>query len=573
MSNRTGRLVVVDIGSEETKLMDVSVSNSITIYNIERMRDMSPFIEDGKLVNFEQFVLSLKDTLKAKGIKTKRLLLTSSVLGIETDIVHFANDTAKAIETAFKNSTASVKPELNRVDFQIYNTYTTESESNVYCIQASASNYVVSSLLKLLEASGFTVIDVIDPVSSLLNIIKLYPSSYDIQSRLYVNVGHTTTIYPVVRDTPLDRNDLPVTFYSVVEALQQSFELPELKIRKLLNVVGMKQDPTLQKELIDAGVDMDTYYGIIQECVGDFKKRLTNQLKQYNTIQKYGIFNIVLCGGFVDMPGLLDALQEGTDYTFEIVPDSMQAYTDIVIKNKTHENFSSTYDVCLGAALSKFYKRHISLKPKYSSSRMPVEVTEKVCGILTVVACAAIAFGGFTFYQNYVELDRLEGVKQETMKMQGQYTQAERKLTEQQAYLDALKNVDSLMQPLTNYVRSKETPTFTIASIDSRNLLVGAQLNETGAMDFLDETAPATDASADGSAGSAFIDDSTPTAAPGTKSPIVIRGYALSTDEISNFYDGLRKLDFVRDVNMNGQRLVQLPSTETMYIFEIQIER
>lgn len=572
MSNRSGRFIIVDIGSEETKLMDVTVSSGLTIHNIERMRDMSPFIDNGRLVNFEQFVLSLTDTLKNRGIKTKRLLLTSSVLGIETEIVKFVNDTPKNIETAFKNSTASIRPELTRVDYQVYNTYTTEDENNKYCVQAKASNYTISSLLKLLEGAGFIVVDVVDPTSALLNIIKLYPSSYDIQARLYVDVGHTTTLYPVVRDTPMDRTAFPVTFYSAVEALKQSFEIPELKIRRLLNVVGVKQDPVLQKELIEAGVDADAYYGILQECIGDFKKRLTNQLKQYNTLQHYGIFNIVLCGGFVDMPGLLEELQSGTDYTFETVPSTMQMYSSITIRNKTNENLTSAYVNCIGTALAKFYKRRISLKPKYSSNRMSTEVTSKAMGALSAVACAAIAFGGFTLYMNYTELNRLEQVKSETMIMQGQYSTAERKLVEQEAYLEAIKNVDSLMQPLMNYVRSKETSTFGIASVDSTNMLITPELQSTGASEFLESPTDAAAATSE-SSGSDFITGDTEVASPGTKAPFVLRGYAITADEISSFYDGLRKLDFVKDVTLTGQELVTLPSGEEMYIFQIEIQR
>lgn len=559
-----GRHVVVDIGAEETKLLDVSVSSSsLKVFHAERMTDMTPFIEDGKLINLVEFVASLKDTLKSNDIKCKKLIITSSVLGIHSELTEKANDIQKVIDAGFKQDLAAVNPELEVVDYQIYNTYVTDSKNSLYAVTAKSNVYVVRSLLSALEEAGFTVVNIVDSLTPVLNLMKLYPSSYDVQARLFVNLGHTTQLYVVVKDAPLEVKTFSLSFWTVVESILQQADQPVLKIKSLLNRIGLLRDEQRESELANAGVDPDIYYAIVQEFIDEFKKKLLSQISSWNKLQKYGISNIVVTGGYADMLGLMETLQLNTDYVFTpVVLNFKHKSKSLNITNKCNSDIGAAFAPSLGVLLNSNFKHPLSLRPKRSILRMSENAAVKVITCLIVAAIFVAGYGGVEIFKSYNELQRLEEIEQETGKLRPSLSKLDREVKSKEVYLGALKNVDTLLQPLIQYISDNESETFTVASVDTKNLLMSQDITQDASMTFLDDDEE-----------TLLVDDTEDSEAANIKSAIIIRGYALTTDEISTFYAGLDSLAFTDSLKLNGIESVVLPSEEPMYIFEIEIGR
>ena len=565
MEMYNGHHVVVDIGAEETKLLDVTVSSSsLKIHHAERMTDMTPFIEDNKLVNLNEFVASLKDTLVSNDIKCKSLIITSSVLGVSGELTEKANDVQKVIDASFKQDLSAVNPELEVMDYQIYNSFVSESKNAIYAVTAKGSAYVMRSLVSALEEAGYTVVNVVDPITPVLNLTKLYPSSYDVQTRLFINLGHTTQLYVVCKDTPLELKTFPLSFWTVVESILQQADQPVIKIRALMNQIGFLRDEQRELDLTKAGIDPEVYYGIMQEFIDEFKKKLNSQISSWNKLQKYGISNIVVTGGYADTKGLLEALQSGTDYVYTpVVMNFKHKSKSLNIVNKCNSDIGATFAPSLGLLLSSNFKHPLSLRPKRSILRVSEGVVTKVFAGLTLVGILVAMYGGFQSLTSYTEMKRLEAIEGEVSKLRPALATLEREVKSKEVYLEALNNVDSLLQPLVQYISSNETATFTVASVDTRNLLVDTTVQQDPSMTFLDndtELLETTDDFGDGTE-------------ENIKSAIIVRGYALTTDEISTFYAGLQRLNFTENLKLNGIEAVTLPSEEPMYIFEIEIER
>lgn len=560
-----GRNVVVDIGAEETKLLDVSISSSaMRVLHAERMTDMTPFIEDGKLVNLIEFVASLKDTLKSNDIRCKRLIITSTVLEIESEITKKSNDSQKIIDASFKQDIAAVNPALTTIDYQIYNPYVTENDNSMYALTAKGKLYVLKSLVIALEEAGFTVVNIVDPMSPILNLMKLYPSSYDVQTRLYLNLGHTTTMTVVSKDTPLETKEFSMTFWTVVESLLQQVPQPVLKIKALLNRVGLLRDEQRESELANAGIDPSLYYEIMEEFVSEFRKKLIGEISRWNKLQKYGISSIIVTGGYADMVGLLEALQLNTDYVFTPVMLNFKYHSKAMnILNKSNSDVGAAFAPSLGVILNSSFKHPLSLRPKRSALRMSENALSKVLICLIVGAIGVSGYGGYETLKGYNELERLTLVEEETAKLQPTLGTLEREVKSKEIYLDSLKNVDVLLQPLVHYINGKESAEFSIASIDTSDMLLGNSIIQDPSMTFLDDD--------EGDLLSEVPEDSETQKV--MKSAIIIRGYALNQEKISEFYAGLQNLAFTNSLKLSGIEAVTLPSEEGMYIFEIEIGR
>lgn len=560
----SGRNVIVDIGSEETKLLDVSIEHgAIKIFHAERMTDMSPFVDDGKLVNLTEFVASLKETMQNNGIKCKRLVITSTILGINSELCEKANDSQKVLDASFKQDLAAVNPELELIDYQTYNKYVTENKNSVYSIVAKCSVYVCKSLLGALENAGFTIINVIDHVTPVLNLMKVYHSSYDVQARLFLNIGHTTQLYVVIKDTPVEIKTFPMSFYTLVDSILQQAEIPVLKVKSILNRVGAVRDEQRESELINAGIEPDIYYEIIDEFIEDFRKKLVSQINTWNKLQKYGISNIVVTGGYSDMIGLLEKLQSGMDYNFSPVTINFKFKSkSLNLVNKCNSDVGAAFAPSLGVALSNSYKNSISLRPKRSMIKMSVGVVKKILVVCMFAGLGVAGYGGYNVYNSWLELQRLEAIESETLRMRPTLSRLEQEVDNKTVYLTALQNVDTLLQPLLQYIHSKETETFTVASVDTRDMLVSTSITQDSSIFFLED-----------SGDDMLMGEDEENSEVQVKSAIVIRGYALTTDEISSFYAGLESLAFTDSLSLKGIESVTLPSEESMYIFEIEIGR
>lgn len=575
--------MVVDIGVGTTKLMVANISKSKTVIKgVSHIDDMTPYIENGELANFTIFAEEIANAVKGMRSSTRRLILISSALGIKSEIAKYANAPMKAINSNYQSSVAKINKEVNTVDMQVYNTYITDQENSLYTVKVEAKTYTLESLIKALEAKGLSVANITDSVTSELNLLKLYPSTFDSQAHVRLMLGHTTRIALVIKDTPTTMDVLDVSMHNIAVGLMQQVQRSAKDMDELVRQIGLVEGSDEDEIIEHAGVESESYYEIAKEITRDLKMKVTAKIKQYTAANRIQIKKIIISGGFANLPGLVGELGLKNDLQFEIMDfTATRKVQDTIVINQTRVAgdgrtkevgvVGPEFSAAVGATLAMSFVRPISLKPRRSIINIPETTLLNVSKFIMILMLLA-ALGSIYFpVSTYLQIQVLEAIGESIAEIRPTEMALNREITEKQRYLTALESLDGNLQPIVTYISEHESATLRIASADTLDRIKTGELVPTDSMNLLENSGELLSAEGDASLGD-LGGGSEETVVAEDKEPIVIRGYSTSSEEVTTFHAGIENLS-ITSSKLKGIEMVTLPSEENIYIFEIEIIR
>ena len=177
----------------------------------------------------------------------------------------------------------------------------------------------------------------------------------------------------------------------------------------------------------------------------------------------------------------------------------------------------------------------------------------KLSNTLTGVCIAIGIVGAIIIGMNIpgtIDFINLFNSRAEAEDILNKYAAAEAENNKLTDYVDNLKNINSTLTPFINFLQTCESETLKIATVDTANIL--------------DVTVTQNNS------------ETTESAVVNPLEHIIIRGYAKTSNDITDFYSKLSNNDSIISVNMNGIREINMNTgsgaPDFISIFEMEVQ-
>ncbi|MEG2262791.1 MAG: hypothetical protein RSC68_00285 [Acinetobacter sp.] len=607
----SGKYVVLDIGHVECKIMEVNIAGSIvTVFKTAEMRDMSPFITaSGTLMNFDGFVHSLKDTLVENGIHTVRLLILASTIGIKTQFEEQSSKQykdSKELDKHYQETRGRQTSNISISDYQLYGSTPSESDITYRILISTCSQlYMLKDLLSVFQENKFQVCQLQSDATAIPNLAKFYHPTYDQPTLVLIDIGSIIRYYTFKASTLTFENKQPGALCGLANTLAQALGIPVIRAKKLLYSIGILKNEANVSELFSQGLDGNMYFQIVGE---EFEKTLTAVSTYVTTVVKdknCGNAQVRLIGGIMDIPGMAEAFESN----WQTIPvKALSIETTLTSKrlqvvNKQNEYITPKFAACLGAAIVNACEKSTNLVPKES---MVIDLNNSVGTVMKaikyMVVILMVLLIGSGIYLG-AQIFHYRKVPEYLAQTTSAVTSAKALDTKYKDYLSAIQDIDDVVEPLIEFIAGYPQEDICIASFDTPDMLIPVQLDDAGVPipEAPVEEVPTVETPTyrfdeEGNAldpmGNPVMDiDGTPltqeklaamSQAPVEEEPvevkrikqdIIIRGYATSAAEVTNFYTKLQSQAFVPQLAMAGVKEITLKTEEKLYIFEMKIVR
>lgn len=592
----SGKHIVLDIGQVECKIVEVSISGAVvSILNTVEMRDMSPFITPlGTLMNFSGFIESLEDTLKQAGITTKSVIITSSVLDIKSKLESQSTKSFKDTKELYKHYQDTCGRQASNVsisDYQLYGTIPSEDEITYRVVLATCTQlFMLKDLIAAFREHKFQIVSIQPTYTALCNLNKFYKPTYDQPGLFIFDFGHIRSTY--VFNTGTLRFDAfsPDPLCDIQGQVASKFNIPPIVAKKILYTIGIERTEPNRTELFSQGIDGNEYFRLVNEIANEALESCQKYVATILKEKKCGNSQILLTGGIMDIPGMADLFEDTWKdrpvTTWHVTQSIMSKSVQVV--NKQQVELSAKYAACIGAAIVNSVDKSTNLVPKETNkidlNNISIQAARwtrfGAIALTTVLALQClISLAQMFVYRNVPQyLEQTNTAVASAKAMDAKYKD----------YLAAIQDIDDVVNPLLEFIASYPTESICIASFDTPDMLIPVELDENGKP--VDKK-PKYTFNADGIAvdtdGNPVLDvngnqitqevveqeasSSEPTR--DTKQDIIIRGYATSSVEVTNFYTKLGAQHFVPQLAMVGVKEITLQTEEQLYIFEMRIVR
>ena len=590
-SKLSGKYLVIDIGKVETKILEATISStSIKIHNAVDMKDMTPFVQaDSRtLGNIKGFCESLRSTLDSYAIKTNKVLICSSVLGIRStweDKTSQQYKDTKELDKYYQEQIGRATSNLSISDYKIYGTLPSETELRYRIMKQKANLNLLNDLVKNLHEVGLTVVGLESTASASLNIQCMFPHSYDMPALILMDFGSMCAITIFKEGARATGNSLMPPLCDLVNTMSQELGIPPIRIKRYLYKIGYIRNSGSEQELYNENVDADQYFGMIQGAIKGTYEQLRKAILEIVKSQNLGNYRIVMSGGLMDIPGVypaIEALWNDVPLTSMYIESVMQTKT-FAIYNKMNAYCANKYANCIGVLLGNSMAKRINLAPQEAVSidtNSSVIMGYKVLTGLTFVGCAGLAVLCMISLFN---LWNYRNVREYLTQTQSQLSSVQSLDSKYKTYIQILDQVDEILFPLTDFITQYSDSNLKIASVDTPDMLKSSTVEEnssttestTESTDQTSSNTAAVDAAAEAAENATEAVDNTVTTAVNTfvDQDIVIRGYATDSKSITDFFNKLQAQEWVPDLRMEGVKQITLNAEESFYIFEIRIVR
>lgn len=583
-SKLSGKYLVLDIGKIETKILEATISSSsIKIHNAVDMKDMTPFVPADlrMLGNIKGFCESLRTTLDSYNIKTNRVLICSSVLGIrptwEDKTSQQYKDT-KELDKYYQEQIGRAASNLSISDYKIYGTLPSETELRYRIMKQKANLNLLNDLVRNLHEVGLTVVGLESTASASLNLQVMFAHSYDMPALVLIDFGSVCSITIFKEGARTTGNNWSPPLCDLVTTLARELDIPPIRVKRYLYKIGYIRNSGSEQELYNENVDADQYFGTIQTAIERTYETMRKAILDIVKTQNLGNYRIVMSGGIMDIPGVyatIESLWHDIPLTSMYIESVMQTKT-FAIYNKMNAYCANKYANCIGVLLGNCMSKRINLVPQEAISinaNNAVVMSFKVLTGIVYAGCAALTVmclvGLFNIwgYRN---------VKEYLTQTQSQLSSVQSLDNKYKTYIQILEQVDGILFPLTDFITQYSDSNLKIASVDTPDMFKTSSIEE--------NTSSATSESTD-------VEDSTTTDSESDTSSettdttlttetevfinqdIVIRGYATDSKSITDFFNKLQSQEWVPDLRMEGVKQISINSEESFYIFEICIVR
>ena len=592
-SKFSGRYLILDIGKAETKIMDASIAGStITVFKTVDMKDMTPFVSTDSFMlgNIRGFVESLVNTLKSFNIKTSRVLVCSSILGIRVAWEDKSSKTykdSKELDKYYQEQIGRATSNLTISDYKLYGCLPSETDLRYRVMTQRGGLLLLKDFIATMHEYGLNVQHIESSTSAMLNLSVLFSHSYDLPTTVLIDMGTSVTICMFTNGVQVTTNTSTFPLTTLVRDLSVELGVPPIKIKKYLYKIGAIRTTATESELYNDNIDAEQYFSIINRAATATIESLRNSINSQISSRNLGHYQVQLMGGIMDIPGIYQIFETiWKDIPIgHLVIESKFATKTLAIVNKLNSYVDNKYALCLGVLLGNQFQRNINLVPSeaitINSNNAIVAATQL---LLACVIMVSVAFAGIAGYSG-IQMYRYRNVESYLTEVNTQVTRATVTDNKYKAYLEAIQDIDNVAQPLIEFITQYTDTSLRIASIDTPQMLVkptvepNSSASGTTTEDNFVEPMPdgitpiegTTDTSDTTSGTTDTTTDSTQQKS--TKQNIIIRGYATDSSSITEFFNRLQAEEWVPDLSMTGVKQIQLNENEVIYIFEIEIRR
>lgn len=547
-----GKSILMDIGASTAKVLEVSyMSGKVGVFN-SAVLPTNRYVSEHGIENLEELVESIVLALEHNEIRTKRIILASSILGMETRIEQQEKEQEEKLQVPGK----------------IYGEQGYQSgtgEDQIFCSLCSEGMvYPIHALVEAFAQKGYQVVCVEDTWSAHANLMKMTGYTFDYPGNIILDVGQKTTMIGVRKGIPVFLRTYENRMSDLIAALVESLKLPQEKVEELFAEIGVMDTPENRFRLTNHGIQPDSYF----ECTSDFCGQYFKLLKEYLDGEcdafRLGRCTITLTGGALDVPGIQELFDTAfQDPAFLIRRSSLarQIQGDyLTIENRTGKTgeIGCIYGACIGLLYKNTCGQSSNLLPNTSRKmdRFVVSIGKGfLFGSVTVASLAACVTMAALFRSMTIpKVDSGEVVATES-----QLNWLVQKEEDFNRQLAVIQSVDSTGLKLTEYLSEYKDEMLTVVSIDTSDML---KEKDTSKQDKV---------KIENSSEESISEDSVPEETKAAQKYIV-RGYSVTSNAISKLYTELLEQGFGYNTAVYGVEKTVLPSGETMYAFEIHVE-
>ena len=586
-SKFSGRYLILDIGKAETKIMDASIAGStITVFKTVDMKDMTPFVSTDSFMlgNIRGFVESLVNTLKSFNIKTSRVLVCSSILGIRVAWEDKSSKTykdSKELDKYYQEQIGRATSNLTISDYKLYGCLPSETDLRYRVMTQRGGLLLLKDFIATMHEYGLNVQHIEASTSAMLNLSVLFSHSYDLPTTVLMDMGTSVTIGMFTNGVQVTTNTSTFPLTTLVRDLSVELGVPPIKIKKYLYKIGAIRTTATESELYNDNIDAEQYFSIINRAATATIESLRNSINSQISSRNLGHYQVQLMGGIMDIPGIYQIFETiWKDIPIgNLMIESKFSTKTLAIVNKLNSYVDNKYALCLGVLLGNQFQRNINLVPSeaitINSNNAIVAATQL---LLACVIMASVALVGIAGY-NGVQMYRYRNVEAYLTEVNTQVTRATVTDNKYKAYLEAIQDIDNVAQPLIEFITQYTDTSLRIASIDTPQMLVkptvepNSSTSETTTDDNFVEPMPDGITPVEGTTDTSGTDTTETEQQKSTKQNIIIRGYATDSSSITEFFNRLQAEEWVPDLSMTGVKQIQLNENEVIYIFEIEIRR
>lgn len=553
---QTGKYVFLDIGKGETKIAEAIIkSHSVTILKTAEMRDMSLFVSDtGIIKHIDGFCASLKKTLEDAEIKTTNVIICSSILKIDTRDISEEFKSIKICTANFdKTYGRAVDYAMIHDWYPLGETVTSKEIKQKIYLASGPIDLLKSFMSTLKSVVGLTVVGIEPTFTALSNIQFLYPSTYDLPSMTIIDLGRDETHVQIYKNRAIVHDtDLQMSIHTIAQSLAAKFDLPLPKMKNLIYNIGMIDNEKSRAQLATAAISPDEYFAAFDTCCTEIADSLQKLFVSLISKKLESVL-VVFAGGLIDIPGLAEHLQKIYTFTPCNVLGFDTAYNTKALRilNKTNHSISSKFAGCIGLMLKNQNSQHsINLVPQelmvVDSGKVLSNTLTGVCIVIGIVGAIIIGMN----IPGTIDFINLFNSRAEAEDILNKYAAAEAENNKLTDYVDNLKNINSTLTPFINFLQTCESETLKIATVDTANIL--------------DVTVTQNNS------------ETTESAVVNPLEHIIIRGYAKTSNDITDFYSKLSNNDSIISVNMNGIREINMNTgsgaPDYISIFEMEVQ-
>lgn len=570
-----GKYVILDIGSDSTKILEVNMKESYCrVINSAIFRDMSSFAQSRKLINIEEFTASIVEFMKKKGITSHNLLITSSICDIGGEIRNLLADKPRAIAACVEAEiTRSIS---NNYHFQWYGDIIDEDKSKASTVTAQCNTRLLEALAQGFRHLGFKISSVEGQWTANYNLVRMFPSSYDTDCMIFIEIGHHSKAYVAIEDKPSKVDNFSINFTDFVRNLAIDLGINILKVRQALQSVGFIDNPDNQSKLIDLGIsEYNDYFRALREFVPVMADEITKYISDRRNGSKLHGELVILCGGYCEVPGFTELLQEKVSIVNLIVFNLETNFENelVRISNQTGRDIGPIFSSCIGVMLKLGFKYHMNLfaeadQLKYIDLRINqiLRYVYVIPVIILFIGIANFILRGASFAEDLISSKSIANHISDVAVL-------ENEVKSKTVAMKTMGKSDKTFQPVMNYIADNQGIQIKIASVDTDNLLAKTEGTLSGVtVNGTTSSASTTASIASGSASGTAQKNSSSSQISKSYSELIIRGYATNTTAFTGFFLGLNKLSCINgNASIQLEQQQALPSGESVLVFEIEV--
>ena len=310
MFGRKKKVLGLDIGSSQTKIVELSAGKNKKLLNFGISKVLPDAIVEGEIIDREAVLDSIRTLIETKGFSTKDVVL--GIAGRDVIIKRITMDRMSEADTREQikwEAEQYVPFDINEVtlDFDVVNPNFGENQQEV--ILVAAKNELINNLTSLLKDLNLTPI-IIDTTA--FSIQHVYEHNYETvpdEIICLIHIGAGMTVINVVKGgSSLSARDV---YYGV-----------NAYISKLQKEVGFNYEDAANaaKGTVPVGVSQDSIQGVFESFVNDLGTHIERSLQFLSTVtgeEKVG--RMYLSGGGSSVPNLLDYLKRRFGIPIEIL--------------------------------------------------------------------------------------------------------------------------------------------------------------------------------------------------------------------------------------------------------------